>query len=88
MLKRYPADLRRYLEWSSKTKAQYGSVPNYVMEERLKWTPLPSSKPETGPKFAVQNPVPFADHDDYKIMPNDWPYGVAPGTGQCILQIR
>jgi Protein of unknown function (DUF3605) len=67
------------MKWSTETKAKYGTVPNYVMEERLKWMPLPSSTPESGPKFAIQNPVPFANKQDYKIMPNDWPYGMAPG---------
>jgi hypothetical protein len=79
LLKRFPSDLRRYLKWSSETKTKYGSVPNYVMEERLKWQPLPSTTPESGPKFEIKNPEPFRDDEDFSIMPNDWPYGMAPG---------
>ena len=78
-MKRWPSDLKRYMKWSTEVKARYGSVPNYIMEERLKWVPLPSSTPESGPQFAVVNEIPFADPQDYKIMPNDWPYGMAPG---------
>ncbi|OQV00198.1 hypothetical protein CLAIMM_05730 [Cladophialophora immunda] len=88
ILKRWPSDLRRYIKWSSQTKATYGSVPNFVMRERLKWTPLPSSTPETGPRFAVNNPVPFADEADYKILVNDWPYGLAPGIRHIIVWLK
>lgn len=88
VLKRWPSDLRRYLKWSSETKAAYGSVPNFVMTERLKWTPLPSSTPETGPKFEVKNPVSFADEADYKILRNDWPYGLAPGITHIIVWLK
>lgn len=76
------------MKWSSKTKAKYGSVPNYVMEERLKWTPLPSATPESGPKFAIKNPLPFADDQDYKIMPNDWPYGMGSGINHLIVWLK
>ncbi|RMZ88023.1 hypothetical protein DV736_g4749, partial [Chaetothyriales sp. CBS 134916] len=88
ILKRWPSDLRRYITWSSETKAKYGSVPNYVMQERLKWVPLPSSTLETGPRFAVVNATPFADQHDYKIMPNDWPYGMAPGIRHLIVWLK
>ena len=58
------------------------------MSERLKWTPLPSSTPQTGPIFAVRNPVPFADPADYKILLNDWPYGLAPGVKHLIVWLK
>lgn len=58
------------------------------MTERLKWTPLPSSSPETGPQFALKDPVPFAHPDDYKILPNDWPYGLAPGIRHLIVWLK
>ncbi|KAI1608756.1 hypothetical protein EDD37DRAFT_629586 [Exophiala viscosa] len=88
ILKRRPSDLRRYIKWSAETKAAYGSVPNFVMKERLKWVPLPSSTPETGPMFAVRNSVPFADEADYKILVNDWPYGLAPGIRHIIVWLK
>lgn len=88
VLKRKPSDLRRYLRWSSETKAAYGSVPNYVMQQRLKWQPLASSTPSTGPTFAVVDPTPFANKADYKIMPNDWPYGMDPGIRHLIVWLK
>jgi len=88
VLKRWPSDLRRYIKWSSKTKEAYGSVPNFVMRERLKWTPLPSFTPETGPQFDIKNRVPFADETDYKILLNDWPYGMTPGIRHIIVWLK
>lgn len=44
--------------------------------ERLRWTPLPNaSAEETGPVFDYHDATPFADPRDYRILPNDWPYG-------------
>ena len=88
VLKRWPSDLRRYMKWSSETKAAHGSVPNFVMKERLKWRPLSSSTLLTGPKFEVKNPVPFADDEDYRILVNDWPYGLAPGIQHIIVWLK
>jgi hypothetical protein len=58
------------------------------MKERLKWEPLPSSTSLTGPKFVVKNPVPFADPADYRILVNDWPYGLAPGIRHLIVWLK
>jgi len=72
------------MTWSSETKAQYGSVQNYIMEERLKWKPI-SISPKTGPVFECRSSVPFGNPDDFKILPNDWPYGLAPGITHIIV---
>ncbi|KIV83655.1 hypothetical protein PV11_05659 [Exophiala sideris] len=88
VLKRWPSDLKRYIKWSAETKKAYGSVPNFVRKERLKWVTLPSSTPESGPKFAIKNPVPFADEADYKILVNDWPYGLASGIRHIIVWLK
>lgn len=87
ILKRWPSDLKRYVEWSNDTKAQYGSVPTYIMKERLTWSPL-STSPDTGPMFECRSPVPFQDIHDYKILPNDWPYGLAPGITHIIVWLK
>ncbi len=76
------------MKWSSETKAVYGSVPNFVMKERLKWRPLPTSTSLRGPKFEVKNPVPFADEEDYQILVNDWPYGLSPGIKHIIVWLK
>ncbi|KAK5989125.1 N-acetylglucosamine-induced protein 1 [Cladobotryum mycophilum] len=53
ILKRKPSDLRRYIKWSTETKAQYGTAPS-----------------------------------DYKILLNDWPYGLAPGITHIVVWSR
>jgi hypothetical protein len=63
-LKRRPSDLRRYIAWSQDTKAQYGSITNYLIEHRLPWG---------SPPFTSLSAVPFEEPADYKILLNDWP---------------
>ncbi|KAJ5234159.1 uncharacterized protein N7469_003327 [Penicillium citrinum] len=110
-LKRKPSDLRRYLDWSAATKAQYGSIMNYICQERLRWSSLPESdattpasqSPSSAPSpasvpdtpaaiqsgaIAFRNPRPFADPEDYKILRNDWPYGLQPGISHLVVWSR
>ncbi|KAI9839781.1 MAG: hypothetical protein M1837_002020 [Sclerophora amabilis] len=65
LFRRLPSDLRRYLGYTWYLNQEYGSVMNFVVQKRLRWTDL---KPK--------NPVPFADPEDIKILYNDWPYGI------------
>jgi Protein of unknown function (DUF3605) len=58
------------------------------MLKRLQWTPLSTSNPATGPQFEVQNPAPFADERDFKILPNDWPYGMEPGILHIVVWLK
>ncbi|RDI86815.1 hypothetical protein Vi05172_g3023 [Venturia inaequalis] len=87
-LTRLPSDLRRYLAWSAGTKAKYGNMTNFLLKERLRWTPLPSSDQESGPTFEVENPIPFASTNDYLVLPNDWPYGLAPGIQHTCVWLK
>ncbi|MCJ1337289.1 hypothetical protein MMC09_002571 [Bachmanniomyces sp. S44760] len=65
LFQRVPSELRRYLGFNWDCKKQYGSVLNFVRQERLKWEDLtPRSK------------IPFLNPDDIKVLYNDWPYGV------------
>ena len=51
--------------YNAKLKREYGSVMNFVVQERLQWPNLTPSAP------------PFKDPTkDMKILWNDWPYGV------------
>lgn len=75
------------MKWSNETKARYGTVPNYIMAERLRWTPVDVS-PSKGPTFDCENSVPFMNEKDYKIMPNDWPYGLADGITHMIVWLK
>lgn len=96
-LKRKPSDLRRYLAWSADTKAQYGSIMHYICQHRLQWLspgdPIPTSSlvaPSSGPAALVsfRNPRPFADPEDYRILRNDWPYGLGPGISHLVIWLR
>ena len=71
-LKRTPSDLRRYLAWSHDIKQRYGGITNFVIQERLHWTPL---SPTGRPLFEHRSSTPFADRSDYAVLVNDWPYG-------------
>lgn len=61
-----PSDLRNYLAYNWKLKLQYGSVMDFILQERLHWTA----------PVRPRGSLPFADPDDVKILVNDWPYGV------------
>lgn len=50
VFERLPSDLRRYREYTHKLKQDYGSVLDYVKQERLKWDDLtPSGEPFSNP---------------------------------------
>ncbi|KAI1845697.1 hypothetical protein JX265_008680 [Neoarthrinium moseri] len=62
---RLPSELRRYLGYNWKLKQDYGSVMNFVLNERLGWQ---------APTVARGRP--FEHEEDIKILWNDWPYGL------------
>lgn len=61
---------------------------NYLIQERLRWTPLHSPDPSAGPVFAVENPTPFASTKDFLVLQNDWPYGLAPGIQHICIWLK
>jgi len=84
-LTRLPSQLRKYRAWSEDIREQYGSITNFLVQKRLYWQPLPSDEVDSAPKFAAQNTIPFAERSDYRILINDWPYGLEPGiTHVCV----
>ena len=87
-LDRFPSDLFRYISWTEKIKAEYGSIINFVCKERLRWEPLPSSSAETGLIFPIRDSTPFANAEDYKILRNDWPYGVSPNISHLVVWLK
>lgn len=74
------------MKWSNETKAKYGTVPNFIIKERLKWTPVDGAS--KGPVFHCESKMPFEDERDYKILPNDWPYGLAEGVTHIIVWLK
>lgn len=85
-LVRWPSDTKRYMKWTADTKKEYGSILTFVATERLKWTPKGS--PETGLSFDFESAVPFENVNDYKTMPNDWPYGLDQGISHLIVWLK
>lgn len=62
---RVPSELRRYRAFTFKLAREYGSVTNFILTQRLHWTaPI---QPRGGP---------FEYPEDYKVLYNDWPYGI------------
>ena len=88
ILKRWPSDFRRYCEWTKQTKAKYGTITDFVCQERLRWTPLPSSTLETGPIFECQCQELFGAREDYKILRNDWPYGIDKDITHIVVWLK
>ncbi|KAF3770242.1 hypothetical protein M406DRAFT_245063 [Cryphonectria parasitica EP155] len=81
VLKRKPSDLRAYMAWSAATKAEYGSMTNYLLKNRLPtaWGGLP---------FTPISEVPFANPSDYRVLRNDWPYGLTPDITHIVVWSR
>ncbi|KAK7923960.1 hypothetical protein PG985_006014 [Apiospora marii] len=63
---RVPSELRRYLAYNWQLRREHGSVMNFVLNQRLRWTmPIaPKGRPFEYPE------------DDIKTLWNDWPYGL------------
>ena len=67
LFQRVPSDLRRYLENNWRLRKEHGSVMNFVLTHRLRWEVPIRARGK-----------PFEFEDDYKILFNDWPYGIDP----------
>jgi hypothetical protein len=75
-LKRKPSDLRRYMAWTHDTKAQYGTMTNYILQHKLRWG---------SPPFSYNSAIPFDDPSDFKVLINDWPYGLTPNITHIVV---
>lgn len=71
---RPPLELRRYLHFIFRLKQQHGSIVAFVQQERLYWKSItPSAEP------------PFTNPSDYRILYNDWPYGIDPDITHLVV---
>lgn len=61
---------------------------NFVCRERLHWEILPFSTEESGPTFACRDERPFASKDDFKILLNDWPYGISANITHVVVWLK
>ncbi|KIH91838.1 hypothetical protein SPBR_01998 [Sporothrix brasiliensis 5110] len=82
VLKRKPSDLRRYMKWTSETKAEYGSITRYLIVHRL-----PKAWGDSPPYVPVSK-TPFADPSDYRVLVNDWPYGLTSDITHIVVWTR
>lgn len=69
------------MAWTAETKAQYGSMINYILANRLprEWG---------SPPFKPESNVPFENEADYKVLLNDWPYGLEEGITHIVVWSR
>lgn len=76
-LKRWPSQLKAYLAWTTHIKQKYGGVLQYLLQQRLFWTPLQPDKDHNAQAqpwpltFKTQSDIPLAHPADYKILRND-----------------
>lgn len=75
------------MKWSNEIKVEYGTIPDYIMAERLRWTSINAGSSK-GPAFHCASMIPFEDARDYKVLPNDWPYGLAEGIIHIIVWLK
>ncbi|PFH61026.1 hypothetical protein XA68_18391 [Ophiocordyceps unilateralis] len=80
-LKRKPSDLDQYIKWTTDMKKQYGSITAFILANRL-----PSAWGQ--PPFSPQSQVPLNDAADYKVLLNDWPYGLEAGIKHLVVWSR
>ncbi|TKA76541.1 hypothetical protein B0A55_05663 [Friedmanniomyces simplex] len=71
LFQRVPSDLRLYREYCAKVVEEWGSVMRFVVVERLNW-----GEGEGDPGVEVTGG--FGESSNYKILQNDWPYGLDP----------
>lgn len=69
------------MDWTAATKAEYGSMTNYLLQHRLPkaWGGLP---------FTPASKTAFADPSDYRVLINDWPYGLTPDITHIVVWTR
>lgn len=80
-LKRKPSDLSRYIKWTAEMKKQYGSITAFILANRLPGT-------WGQPPFSPRSQVPLDDAADYKVLLNDWPYGLEAGISHLVVWSR
>lgn len=64
--KRWPSELRWYREFVWDVMRDEGSVMKYILAARLHWVQ----------PIVARSTRPFEHEDDFKILFNDWPYGI------------
>lgn len=69
------------MKWTKETKAEYGSMSNYLLAHRL-------PKAWGQPPFTPESNVPFEKTSDYRVLINDWPYGITSNMRHIVVWTR
>ena len=69
------------MAWTAETKAEYGSMTNFLLANRL-------PKEWGSPPFTPASSIPFEDPSDYRVLINDWPYGLDPEIRHIVVWLR
>ena len=94
--KRWPSQLRRYLEWAQDIRKTHGDIAKFVCQERLQWSasstntlePYDSSITTPDAQFRPKSSIPFDHRDDYRILRNDWPYAVPSDVCHLVVWLK
>ncbi|PVH85383.1 hypothetical protein DL98DRAFT_409265 [Cadophora sp. DSE1049] len=87
ILPRSPSNLRRYIDWSQEIISNKSSTATFLLQSRLLWVDPESSQPPDR-QIRPNNPEPFADESDYKIIYNDWPYGLTVDITHVVVWMK
>ncbi|KAM5479777.1 hypothetical protein MaudMau93_007780 [Microsporum audouinii] len=94
VLNRAPSDLRNYILWVRETKNKNDSVIKFLLRERLLWhldekgKGFNDTQTSASLSFECQNETPFAHSADYKILRNDWPYGLERNIVHLVVWLK
>ncbi|KAF3894129.1 N-acetylglucosamine-induced protein [Trichophyton interdigitale] len=93
VLNRAPSDLRNYILWVRETRNKNDSVIGFLLRERLLWKKVAQAEhndtqASTGLAFEYQDETPFAHPADYKILRNDWPYGLEHNIVHLVVWLK
>ncbi|RDX41347.1 hypothetical protein OH76DRAFT_1412208 [Lentinus brumalis] len=99
LIHRDPVLHKRYMAWSAEIKTEYGSIINYLKEERLQW-----GKPDTMSRLGTSHTYPafWANSEDSQprtleyftaqtpaeywcIVSNDWPYSIPSDVEHVVV---
>ncbi|KAI9799941.1 MAG: hypothetical protein M1825_004312 [Sarcosagium campestre] len=88
-LTRSPIDLHRYASWKSSIQNDYNDVSAFIYQNRLGWEPLSRPRQEEFQSlFEYHDRRLFANPRDYKILKNDWPYGVEADITHLVVWLK
>jgi Protein of unknown function (DUF3605) len=97
LFQRLPSQLRAYRKYIYDITAAHGSVMNFILNHRLGWSKdeiaTLSASPVSSTAGSAASSVasfasfadPFDNTLDWKILRNDWPYGIDPRVVHLVV---